>query len=41
MKVSELADLLVGIGTCLTGIATLIKVIKKEPKERRKARKFK
>ena len=41
MKVSELGELLVGIGTCLTGLATLIREIKKEPTKRRKARKFK
>lgn len=43
MKISELTELMVATGTLLTGIASAIIAIKKEPKERkpRKAKRFK
>lgn len=43
MKISEIAELMVATGTLLTGIASVIMAIKKEPKERRthKAKRFK
>lgn len=41
MKISDVADLLAAIGVMLTGIASFIKAIKKEPKQKRRAKKFK
>lgn len=43
MKISELAELMVATGTLLTGIASVIVAIKKEPKERKtsKTKRFK
>ena len=35
MKISEIAELMVATGTLLTGIASVIMAIKKEPKERK------
>lgn len=43
MKISEIAELMVATGTLLTGIASVILAIKKEPKERKtsKSKRFK
>ena len=40
MKISEIAELMVATGTLLTGIASVIMAIKKEPKPS-KAKRFK
>ena len=43
MKTSEIAELMLATGALLTGIASVIMAIKKEPKERkpRKEKRFK
>ncbi|MGT2959290.1 MULTISPECIES: hypothetical protein [Streptococcus] len=41
MKISDIADVLTSLGTLLVGIASLISAIKKEPKQKRRPRKFK
>ncbi|WP_375709080.1 hypothetical protein PJ261_05600 [Streptococcus dysgalactiae] len=41
MKISDIADLLTASGAFLVGLASLIRAVKKEPKQKRQARKFK
>ncbi|WP_302848983.1 hypothetical protein [Streptococcus uberis] len=41
MKISDIADVLTSVGVLLTGIASIIKALKKEPKQKHRARKFK
>ncbi|WP_438477373.1 hypothetical protein [Streptococcus pluranimalium] len=41
MKISDIAEVITSLGIFLTGLASLIKAIKKEPKQKRRPRKFK
>ncbi len=41
MKISDIADIITSVGTLLVGIASLISATKKEPKQKRRPRKFK